>query len=83
MPALLVLSNFFGVLVLYAHGEFAAVSRLQLATAAVSLIWLLPFTAYGEAEGAAWSALLTESVITIGFIQLCRTRGLLAWARTS
>ncbi|HVY81105.1 MAG TPA: oligosaccharide flippase family protein [Steroidobacteraceae bacterium] len=83
LPALLVLSNFFGVLVLYAHGEFAAVSRLQIGAALISLLWLVPFTVFGAAEGAAWSALLTESLITIGFIQLCRTRGLLRWARTS
>ena len=82
LPALLILSNYFGVLVLFAHGEFAAVSRFQVAVAVVSLLWLLPLVQLGAAEGAAWSALITEAVITVGFIYLCRTRGLLAWART-
>lgn len=82
LPALMILSNYFGVLVLFAHGEFAAASRFQATVAVASLVWLLPLVQLGTAEGAAWSALITETVITVGFIYLCRTRGLLAWART-
>lgn len=81
LPALLVLSNFFGVLVLFAHGEFAPVWRLQITVFAASLLWLIPLTQVAHAEGAAWSALVTETIITAGFIYLCRTRGLLRWAR--
>jgi polysaccharide transporter, PST family len=82
VPALLTASNFLGVLVLYVHGEFAAVSRLQAAIACLSIAWLVPLVALHSAEGAAWSALITETVITGGFMYLCRTRGLVGWTRT-
>lgn len=81
IPALLILSNFFGVLVLYAHGQFAMVFRLQMAVAAASVAWLIPLILLHGAEGAAWSVLLTELFITAGFMYLCRTRGIFLWTR--
>jgi PST family polysaccharide transporter len=80
LPALLVISNFFGSLVLYLNGFFSTAARIQLVVAVCSIGWVIPLVRAQDAAGAAYAAMITEVLITLAFVYACRTHGLLSWA---
>jgi O-antigen/teichoic acid export membrane protein len=80
LPALLVISNFFGSLVLFLNGMFSTAARIQLMVALCSFAWVIPLVLTREATGAAYGAMITEVLITLAFVYACRAHGLLSWA---
>lgn len=79
LPAMLVISNFFGLLVLFVNGLFREVSRIQAGVALACAAWGVPLVLEGGASGAAWSVVITETIITGALLYACHKHGLLAW----
>lgn len=74
LPLIIGLSNIFGIQVLLPHGYKKEFSVILLSSGLISLLTLIPLCYFLDAEGAAISVVITETIVTLLMLYTIRKK---------
>jgi PST family polysaccharide transporter len=76
LPLIIGLNNIFGIQVFLSHGYKKEFSVILMSSGLISLLTLIPLCYFLDAEGAAISVVITDSIVTLLMLYTIRKKSL-------